>query len=151
MFLTALFLCISYIAVFHSVKYVCDFLGRFLVQLAYDINRCEGEDEARDDFIKTEPCELLPDKYCEAADYYTGDNSAGCGASPEECHQKRRAEGCSEACPGVCDNIQNEILRVHGKYYRDEGDAENGKTSNPDKLIRRGVFADCGVVKVLRF
>ena len=130
-------------------KFVLDFLARSAVEFADDVDGDEREEESRYDFIEAEPGELFPDEDGQAADDDAGQGAVLGHVLPVQGQEDGRAEGGTEASPGIGDHGQDVTVRVEGQDDGQGGDDEDRQAADVDQLFIAGVLADEGVVKVL--
>lgn len=130
-------------------KFVLDFLARFAVEFADDVDGDEREEEARYDFVEAEPGELFPDEDGQAADDDAGQGAILGHAFPVQGQEDGRAEGGTEAGPGVGYHGQDVAVRVEGQDDGAGGDDEDGQAADVYEFFFTGILADEGVIKIL--
>ena len=130
-------------------KFVLDFLARFAVEFADDVDGDEREEEARYDFVKAEPGELFPNEDGQAADDDAGQGAVLGHILPVQGQENCRAEGGTEAGPGVGDHGQDVAVRVEGQDDGTGGDDEDRQAADVDQFFFTGILANEGVIKIL--
>lgn len=72
----------------------------------------EGEHESGDDFIHSPPCALMPDKNRQSTDDNADQSTVAGDAFPQKRKDDDRAEGSTEAAPGVAHQRENQVVRI---------------------------------------
>src|SRR5690554_579388 len=120
----------------------------------YDGN--EGGNETRDDFIYARatheaavPAQGDPDHYRGSTHDHTGNGTGAVGAGPHQGQQDQRAEGGTEACPGVTDQGQNLGVRVRGDDRSYQTNGYNAGTADVYALFVGRFFAQEQAIEIL--
>src|SRR5690606_38608594 len=120
----------------------------------YDGN--EGGNETRDDFIHARatheaavPAQGDPDHYSRCTHDHTGNGTGAVGAGPHQGQQDQRAEGGTEACPGVTDQGQNLGVRVRGDDRSYQTNGYNAGTADVYALFVSRFFAQEQAIEIL--
>ncbi len=130
-------------------EFILDFLARSSIEFADDVDGDEREEEARYDFVKAKPGELFPNEDGQATDDDAGQGAVFGHVLPVQGQEDGRAEGSTEASPGVGDHGQDVAVRVEGQDDGTSGDDEDRQAADVDQFFFTGILANESVIKIL--
>ncbi len=119
-----------------------------LAQQAEDHNPDTAEQEARDDFIQSQPAELFPDDNRDRANDHPGQRAVTGHTRPHHREQHYRTKGGAKACPCVADQTQYAVFRVSGQRNCNQRHHQHHKAADPDQLFLTGVFTQEGFIQI---
>lgn len=108
----------------------------------------EGEYESGDDFIHSPPCALMPDKNRQSTDDNADQSTVAGDAFPQKRKDDDRAEGSTEAAPGVAHQRENQVVRICSNQDCDSADGNYGQAADPDEFSLSSVRTNECAVKV---